>query len=143
MVDPSWANRRLLLRGADTLSPRGRARLRATFTSDDPTDELAAAWGIKEQLRRLPACSSLTDAHQEKMRLGHYVQVDMPETDRLWATICRWWPAIDVLIVTGVTFAAGGSVRSRSSPRTSGIPPIPCRRGCFGHSAPTGSSPTG
>ena len=106
LVDPSWANRRLLLRGADTLSPRGWARLRATFTSDDPTEELAAAWGIKEQLRRLLACSSLTDAHQEKMRLGHYVQVaDMPETDRLWATICQWWPAIEVLIVTGVTNA--------------------------------------
>ncbi|ANS31312.1 hypothetical protein R1CP_33445 [Rhodococcus opacus] len=64
MVDPSAANRRLLLRGADTLTPRGWTRLRATFTSDDPTEELAAAWGIKEQLS---ACC-------------------MPEPDRLWTT---------------------------------------------------------
>jgi transposase len=105
-ADPSWANRRLLLRGADTLSPRGWTRLKATFATDDPTRELAAAWGVKEQLRRLLACTSLTDAHEEKMRLGHYVHVaDMAETDRLWNTLCRWWPAIEVLLITGVTNA--------------------------------------
>jgi len=89
-ADPSWANRRLPLRGADTLSPGGWTRLNTTFATDDPTGHLAAAWGVKEQLRRLLACTSLTDAHQEKMRLGHYVQVaDMVETDRLWHTLCR------------------------------------------------------
>lgn len=40
------------------------------------------------------------------MRLGVYVlAADTPETDRLWATITTWWPAIEVLIVTGVTNA--------------------------------------
>jgi len=40
------------------------------------------------------------------MLLGHYVMVaDMPETDRLWNTICAWWTEIEVLIVTGVTNA--------------------------------------
>ncbi len=40
------------------------------------------------------------------MRLGVSVLVaDMPETDRLWATIDAWWEAIEVLIVTGVTNA--------------------------------------
>jgi len=105
-ADPSWANRRRLLRGADTLSPGGWTRLKATFATDDPTGQLAATWGVKEQLRRLLACTSLTDAHEEKMRLGHYVQVaDMAETDRLWNTLCRWWPAIEVLLITGVTNA--------------------------------------
>ena len=76
------------------------------FRTDDPTDELGAAWGIKEQLRRLLNTSSLADAHEAKMLLGHYVQVaDMPETDRLWNTICQWWTEIEVLIVTGVTNA--------------------------------------
>ena len=104
LVDPAWANRRLLLRGADTLSPGGRARLEKVFRHDDPTDELGAAWGIKEQLRRLLKTSSLADAHDAKMLLGHYVQVaNMPETDRLWNTICQWWSEIEVLIVTGVT----------------------------------------
>jgi transposase len=106
LVDPAWANRRLLPRGADTLSPGGWARLEKVFRHDDPTDELGAAWGIKEQLRRLLKTSSLADAHEAKMLLGHYIQVaDMPETDRLWNTICVWWPEIEVLIVTGVTNA--------------------------------------
>jgi transposase len=35
-VDPAWANRRLLLRGYDTLSARAKARLEAVFASDDP-----------------------------------------------------------------------------------------------------------
>ncbi|SHN61104.1 Transposase [Geodermatophilus obscurus] len=40
------------------------------------------------------------------MRLGTYVlTADMPETDRLWATITAWWKAIEVLLVTGVTNA--------------------------------------
>jgi transposase len=51
-IDPAWANRRPLLRGYDTLPARARARLDAVF-ADDPTDELSAAWGVKEQLRRL------------------------------------------------------------------------------------------
>lgn len=40
------------------------------------------------------------------MRLGTYVlAANMPETDRLYDTICTWWPAIEVLIITGVTNA--------------------------------------
>jgi transposase len=105
-IDPAWANRRLLLRGAETLSPAGWARLERVLRTDDPTDELGAAWGIKEQVRRLLATGSLADAHTEKMRLGAYVlAAKMPETDRLWDTICTWWPAIEVLIITGVTNA--------------------------------------
>ena len=104
--DASWANRRLLLRGADTLSARGWARLDRVFREDDPTDELSAAWGIKEQLRRLLATTTLADAWQERMRLGYYVMVaNMPETDRLYDTIIAWWEAIEVLIVTGATTA--------------------------------------
>ncbi len=104
--DAVWANRRLLLRAGDTLSVRALARLTRTFRCDDPTDELGAAWGVKEQLRRLLACSSLATAQDEKMRLGAYVlAANMTETDRLWDTICTWWPHIEVAIVTGVTNA--------------------------------------
>lgn len=106
LVDPSWANRRLLLRGADTLTAAGWARLDRTLRADDPTDEIGAAWAVKEQLRRLLGTGSLADAHTERMRLGAYVlAADTPETDRLWATINTWWPAIEVLVVTGVTNA--------------------------------------
>ena len=105
-IDSSWANRRLLLRGHDTLSTKARTRLIKTLREDDPTQEIGAAWGIKEQLRTLLACGSLADAQEEKMRLGYYVMVaDMPETWRLWETINVWWTEIEVFLVTGVTNA--------------------------------------
>lgn len=104
--DASWAHRTLLLRGADTLSPRAWARLQRVLREDDPTDELGAAWGVKEQLRRLLDADTLAQAWEERMRLGHYVQLArMPETDRLYDTIVTWWQAIVVLIVTGATTA--------------------------------------
>lgn len=106
LIDPSWANRKLLLRGADTLTDRGWARLRALLAADDPTDELGAAWGVKEHLRMLLTSGSLDEAHEAKMRLGlAVIAADMPETTRLFDTICAWWEAIEVLIVTGATNA--------------------------------------
>src|SRR5665811_1883039 len=83
---------------------RGRARLVKTLRQDDPTQEIGADWGIKEQLRTLLACGSLADAREEKMRLGYYVMVaDMAETWRLWETINAWWTEIEVFLITGVT----------------------------------------
>ena len=66
-VDPAWAHRTLLLRGYDTLSKRGQDRLVWVFATDDPTDELSAAWGVKEQLRRLLASGDGQTARTEKM----------------------------------------------------------------------------
>jgi transposase len=106
LADPAWVNRRLLLRAGNTLSDRALARLKATLRADDPTDEIGAAWGIKEQLRRLLASGSLAEAHEHKMLLGAYVlAADMPEANRLWHTVDAWWDAIEVLLVTGVTNA--------------------------------------
>ena len=106
LEDPAWVNRRLLLRAGDTLRPAALARLKATLRADDPTDEIGAAWGIKEQLRRLLLSGSLAEAHEHRMLLGLYVlAADMPEANRLWATVDAWWDAIEVLIVTGVTNA--------------------------------------
>jgi transposase len=105
-ADTAWAHRQLLLRGADTLSERGWARLGRVFRDGDPTDELGAAWGVKEQLRILLKTTTLAGAHEAKMLLGHYVQVSaMAETDRLWNTICAWWNEIETLLITGVTNA--------------------------------------
>jgi transposase len=105
-IDPAWANRILLLRGYDTLSVRARARLDTVFATDDPTDELSAAWGVKEQLRRLLNTDTVETARTEKMILGCYVvAADMDETWRLWHTLAAWWPAIEVLITHRVTNA--------------------------------------
>jgi transposase len=104
-IDPAWTNLRLLLRAGNTLSPRALARLKATLRADDPTDEIGAVCGVKEQLHRLLTSGSLAEAHEHRMRLGAFVlAADMPETDRLWATIDTSWEAIEVL-VTGVTNA--------------------------------------
>ena len=105
-IDPSWAHRTLLLRGYDTLSDRGRAKLQTVFDLDDPTDELSAAWGVKEQLRRLLKVKTVEQARQEKLIFTrHVLAADMVETWRLWATVDAWWPAIEVLITTGITNA--------------------------------------
>lgn len=106
LADPAWANRRLLLRGADTLTPRAWARLQNVFLHDDPTDELSAAWAIKEQVRRLLKATTLEQAQHERMLLGYYAEIAaMTETDRLLATIEAWWPQIETLIITGATNA--------------------------------------
>ena len=105
-VDPAWAHRMLLLRGYDTLSVRGKARLQMVFDHDDPTEELSAAWGVKEQLRRILNTSTVEQARIEKMIMGcHVLAADMDETWRLWTTIDTWWPAIEVLIATRVSNA--------------------------------------
>lgn len=106
LQDASWANRKLLLRGGDTLTAAGTARLQRIFHHDDPTDELGAAWGVKEHVRMLLQHGSIADALDAKTRLGMAVlAADMPETTRLFETICTWWEPIEALIVTGATNA--------------------------------------
>lgn len=104
--DQAWAHRLLLLRGYDSLSQRGRDKLEHILLSDDPTDEIGAAWGVKEQLRILLACTTLAAARQAKTRFDTYVTwADLPETTRLQKTINVWWKEIEVFIATRVTNA--------------------------------------
>ena len=106
LVDPVWVNRRLLLRAGDTLTPAALTRLKATLAADDPTNEIGAGWAVKELLRQLLQACSLEQADQRRAALEEAVALAaMPETDRLLATVRVWWPAIEVLIVTGVTNA--------------------------------------
>lgn len=105
-TDPVWANRRLLLQGAEKLSQRARNRLEVVFTLDDPTGRLEAAWKVKEQLRTLLRTGSLTEAAHAKTELERLVDLaGQPETRRLYRTVCRWWNEIEVLIITGATTA--------------------------------------
>jgi transposase len=50
--DPIWVNRRLLLNGAEHLSSKQWKRLWRSFDTADPTEEIQAAWAVKERLRR-------------------------------------------------------------------------------------------
>ncbi len=105
-TDTVWAHRTLLPCGADSLTARGWDRLEDMFRRDDPTDELGAVWGIKEQLRPLLNSHGLAQAWDHRMRLGYYTpDADMAETNKLYDTVAAWWDAIEVLIVTGATTA--------------------------------------
>lgn len=105
-TDGAWAHRMLLLRAANTLTPRAWDRLDRVFTHDDPTGELGAAWGVKERLRMLLATRTLAEADTARGLLGIAVlAADMPETTRLWETLNAWWDEIEVFIETGVTNA--------------------------------------
>jgi len=105
-IDLAWAHRLLLLRGYDTLSARGRERLDEVLAADDPTLEIGAAWGVKEQLRRVLACTTLAEARAARRRFDQYVGwAAMPETTRLKKTIDTWWPEIETFIETRTTNA--------------------------------------
>ncbi|MGY2746280.1 ISL3 family transposase [Arthrobacter sp. UYCu723] len=105
-TDPAWANRMLLLKADENLSERGQHRLAGVFDTDDPTGKLKAAWQVKEQLRTLLRTGSLEDAAAAKTTLADLVaQAALPEANRLYRTVCRWWAEIEVLIVTGATTA--------------------------------------
>jgi transposase len=105
-ADPAWAHRRLLLRAGNTLSPRGLARLKQVLADDDPTNEIGAAWGVKERLRQLLAAPTPHDARRRLARFYHDVLIaDMPETTRLADTVDSWWPAIEAFLRLRVTNA--------------------------------------
>ena len=57
--DLAWAHRLLLLRAGDRLSERAVHRLDRVFAHDDATGEIGAAWGVKERVRMLLACTDL------------------------------------------------------------------------------------
>jgi transposase len=104
--DPAWAHRLLLLRAGDRLSQRALNRLFGVFAHDDPTDELGAAWGVKEHLRMLLATTDLDRADTARGLLGvAVVAANMDETWKLSNTINAWWPEIETFIETRVTNA--------------------------------------
>ena len=106
-VDPAWAHRMLLLRGYDTLSARGQG---PAADGVRPRRSHPRAVGRVGRQGTAPAhpehLDTVEQARTEKMILGCYVlAADMDETWRLWTTIDTWWPAIEVLIATGVSNA--------------------------------------
>ena len=110
-VDPAWAHRRLLLNAGNQLHPKSLARLAAVFATDDPTNQVSAAWAIKELLRQLLADNGpsrywrATTSHRRTVFLQACVDAEMPQTTRLAATIERWWPEIERFLQFGVTNA--------------------------------------
>lgn len=105
--DPVWVNRRMLLTGAEHLSAKQRDRLWKGFDErNDPTQEILAAWAVKERLRML-----LSQSEPSKIRwaLADFydtvIDARLPQATRLAGTIERWWPAVLVALTTGITNA--------------------------------------
>jgi transposase len=105
-TDPAWAHRRMLLTAGDRLSSRQLDRLTRVLATDDPTNEIGAAWGCKELLRQVFAAA---DPHVIRHRLWRFydacARADMPETTRLAETIQVWWPHILVFLRMRITNA--------------------------------------
>ena len=73
---------------------------------DDPSNEIGAAWGVKELLRQLLAAPTAHDARHQLHRFYDAVlAADMPETTRLAETISTWWPAVEAFLQLRVTNA--------------------------------------
>ena len=99
VADSVWVNRRLLLTAAEHLSPRQWARLSRMLDNHDPTNEIGAAWGVKERLRMLLAEH---EPSKIRRRLADFydaaIDAHLPEATRLAETIQTWWPAILVAL---------------------------------------------
>jgi transposase len=109
-TDPTWANRRLLLRGSERLSERALARMWNGCVDNDPTGQILSTWIAKEELRAL--CSTAAaGGHPSEIRRRLWAfyrwcaDADIPELTTLAETIETWWPAIEVFLTTGLTNA--------------------------------------
>jgi transposase len=106
VADPVWVNRRLLLTGADHLSTKQWRRFNAMLDRCDPTNEIGAAWGVKERLRMLLA---EREPSRIRWRLADFyeaaIDAQLPEAIRLARTIETWWPAVLVALTHDVSNA--------------------------------------
>jgi hypothetical protein len=107
---PTWANRRLLLRGRERLSQAALARMCNGCVDHDPTGQILSAGIAKEELRAL-CTTAATGGHREDIarRLWAFyrwcAEAHIPELTTLAETIETWWPAIEVFLMTGLTNA--------------------------------------
>ena len=105
-TDAAWAHRQMLLTAGDRLSKRQLARLKTVLATDDPTNEIGAAWGCKELLRQLLAARDPWDIRDRLWRFHNAcAEAYLPEAARLAATIDTWWPHIMVFLKLRVTNA--------------------------------------
>ena len=106
IADPMWVNRRLLLTGADHLSAKQWQRLNATLERCDPTEEIGAAWGVKERLRMLLAEH---EPSKIRRRLADFydaaIDAQIAEATRLARTVETWWPAVLAALTHDLTNA--------------------------------------
>ena len=100
--DPLYRIRRLLLTAAERLSERGWQRLEAGWDAADPDHEVSTAWTVKEALRDVYRAGSVHDAQAALDDFYRWARdAQIPECDRLAATIRQWEPQILAYHTTG------------------------------------------
>ena len=111
-TDPVWANRRRLLRGRETLSDKAFERMWNGLIDNDPANQILTTWIAKEELRALFATARTGgQRHDIAHRLDRFYSwcagpgENIPEVQRLAATIEAWWPQILGFLQTGITNA--------------------------------------
>ena len=109
-TDPTWANRRLLLRGRERLSEGVGAdveRLRRSRPDrSDPVGvdrEGGTARAVRH--RRRAAGTATTSGDRLWAFYSWCADAQIPELTTLAETIETWWPAIEVFLTTGLTNA--------------------------------------
>jgi transposase len=89
--DPLYRIRRRLLAGYERLNPAGFARMLAWLNAGDPDGEVGATYLAKELLRETYLANDALDARRRLAVFYNYcASSDVPELERLAATIARW-----------------------------------------------------
>lgn len=109
-IDPAWARRRRLLRGYERLSVKQFTAMWNDLAGGDETGQILTAWIAKEELRALLATArSGGQRHDVAHRLHRFnsccADAQIPELERLAATIEAWWPEVLGFLQTGITNA--------------------------------------
>ncbi|MCH8559402.1 ISL3 family transposase [Nesterenkonia sp. DZ6] len=103
--DAVWAHRMLLLRAGDRFTAAGLHRLEQVLDDAD-FEQVAAAWALKEHLRRILNAESIPAAQRARIDFELAVAAaGLPEAEKLSVTVARWWPEIKMFTRTRVTNA--------------------------------------
>jgi transposase len=109
--DPEWKVRNLLRRNREALSPKAFAKLWNTLIDlGDPGVTILKAWIAKDLLRQVLALAGTgADRSVISHRLYRFytwcADADIPELERLAATIETWWACIEAFLHTQITNA--------------------------------------
>ena len=89
--DPLYRVRRLLRRGAETLSTKARARPDAALQAGDPDWEVTVAWACAQQLRAVYHAPTPDEGRRRAIQLlGSLADCPIPEVARLGRTLRAW-----------------------------------------------------
>lgn len=74
------------------------------LNADEPTQELVPDWGENEALRLMLSTTDPASVEERKAFFERQVKAAaMKESDRLLATVNKWWPEIQTLLTAPVT----------------------------------------